>query len=190
MLNKCLRQLPIRFCTSPGIQNPHCSVCQEECKQERKEQRCGWPAKHGGMLILLRGIVAHKVDGVLPYVSPHVHSWTHVHGTAHSVGGCPDQLYKEGNKRMSTQAIAEFDGHSGIQKSEPPSSEPRVPVSLFFLPAQGSISRSGWPGWLLVERLVPALELDAWHKRTVRPRSCSFFIIQFLNTATEASEGP
>lgn len=87
--------------------------------------------KDGGMLILLWGIVAHEVDGVLPYFSPHVHSWTHVHSTAHSVGGCPDQLYKEGNKRMLTQAIAEFDGHSDIQKSEPPSLEPRFPVSLF-----------------------------------------------------------
>lgn len=45
-----------------------------------------------GMLILLWGIVAHEVNGILPYFSPHVHPWTHVHSTAHSVSGCPDQL--------------------------------------------------------------------------------------------------
>lgn len=62
------------------------------CKQESKEQRCLRTVEHGGMLILLWGIVAHKVDGVLPYISPHVHLWAHVHSTAHSGSGCPDQL--------------------------------------------------------------------------------------------------
>lgn len=44
------------------------------------------------MWILLWGIVADEVNGVVPRVSPHVHLGTHVHGAAHSVGGCPDQL--------------------------------------------------------------------------------------------------
>lgn len=62
----------------------------KKCKQESEEPRCGRTAKHGGALILLWGIVAHEVNGVLPDFSPHVHSRTRVHGAAHPVGGCPD----------------------------------------------------------------------------------------------------
>lgn len=55
------------------------------------------------MLILLGGVVAHEVNGVLPDFSPHVHSWTRVHGTAHPVGGCPDELRGgKHTKRVST----------------------------------------------------------------------------------------
>lgn len=38
------------------------------------------------------GIVAHKINSILPDFSPHVHLWTHVYGTAHTASGCPDQL--------------------------------------------------------------------------------------------------
>lgn len=44
------------------------------------------------ILILLWGIVAHKVNRILPYFSPHVHPWAHVHSAAHSVSSCPHQL--------------------------------------------------------------------------------------------------
>lgn len=76
--------------------NTQCSVCQHrregECEQESRQQRCAWTGKHGGMLILLWGIVADEVNGILPYFPPHVHPRTHVHGTAHSARGRPDQL--------------------------------------------------------------------------------------------------
>lgn len=61
------------------------------CKESR-EQRCERTGKHGGMLILLWGIVADEVNGILPHFPPHVHLRTHVHGAAHSVRGRPDQL--------------------------------------------------------------------------------------------------
>lgn len=82
--------------TCSGSVLTHTSVCQllkeKECKQESREQRRWWTVERGGILILLWGIVAHKVNSVLPYFSPYVHCWTHVHSTAHSVSGCPDQL--------------------------------------------------------------------------------------------------
>lgn len=38
------------------------------------------------------GIVAHKINSILPDFSPYVHLWTHVNRTAHATRGCPDQL--------------------------------------------------------------------------------------------------
>ena len=45
-----------------------------------------------GILIVLGGVVAHKVNSVLPDISPYAHPWTQVHSTAHPTSGCPHQL--------------------------------------------------------------------------------------------------
>lgn len=36
------------------------------------------------------GIVAHKINSILPDFSPHVHLRTHMNSTAHATCGCPD----------------------------------------------------------------------------------------------------
>lgn len=53
------------------------------------------------MLILLWGIVADEVNGVVPCVSPHGHLRARVHGAAHSVGGGPDQLERGMQKKAT-----------------------------------------------------------------------------------------
>lgn len=60
--------------------------------QRTSDAPTGRMQTRAGMWISLWGIVADEVNGVVPCVSPHVHLRTHVHGAAHSVGGCPHQL--------------------------------------------------------------------------------------------------
>lgn len=50
-----------------------------------------WKVLAGAHDLLWR-VVAHEVDGVLPYLPPHIHAWTHVDSTTHAVTGGPDDL--------------------------------------------------------------------------------------------------
>lgn len=52
-------------------------------------------------------VVAHEVDGVLPYLPPHVHAWTHMDSTTHTVGGGPDDL----------QTTRDAHEHNGVHKN-------------------------------------------------------------------------
>lgn len=71
---------------------------------------------------LLRRIVAHEVDGILPRLPPHVHAGTHMDRTAYAVGGGPDDLQTtrdvhENNVLHKNTSVPGRRGHSAATQA-------------------------------------------------------------------------